>query len=79
MEMCTCCVVFMVVYDIRYGSEGVLFGQEELSGVCLFDLVMPDFSTRAARTKCQFTDHKLMYILYHIILSLGVNYLDVLV
>ena len=45
----TCCVVFVVVYDIRYGAEGVFLSQEELSGVIDFDLVMFDI---AAGTAC---------------------------
>lgn len=40
----------MVVYDIRYGAEGMFLGQEELSGVSYFDLVMPDVPVSTAHT-----------------------------
>lgn len=40
----------MVVYDVRYGAEGVFFSQEELSSVADFDLVMSNVSSRAAQT-----------------------------
>lgn len=48
VNSCTCCVVFMVVYDVRYGVEGVFLSQEELPGVTYFDLVMPDVPASTA-------------------------------
>lgn len=48
VNSCTCCVVFVVVYDVRYGVEGVFLSQEELPGVTYFDLVMPDVPASTA-------------------------------
>lgn len=48
VNSCTCCVVLVVVYDVRYGVEGVFLSQKELPGVTYFDLVMPDIPASTA-------------------------------
>lgn len=43
----TCCIVLVVVYNVWYGVEGMLFSQIELSGVTDFNLVMSNISIGA--------------------------------
>lgn len=71
--LCTCCVVFVVVYDIRYGDEGVSFSQEELSSVTCFNLVMPNIAVTTAQTK---TNKKLKPLsVYRLPLDVYVNFI----
>lgn len=47
----TSCVVFVVVYNVWDGHEGVFLSQVELTRVRYFNLVMSDISVRTAQIK----------------------------
>lgn len=85
VSICTCCIVFVVVYDIGYGVEGVFFSQEELSSVCYFDLVMPYISIITAHMHTQKTNRLQvnLYCICELLLCLftwsDVNHLNVFV